>query len=92
MRVFVNAARPEVRRLLDRRVLAESFPGALHVQVHVEAAEEEGAAQLAPEPVASLAAEWDRYLASVPVEGYDRARLAALGRAFLEQAEEEASR
>jgi predicted MPP superfamily phosphohydrolase len=90
VRVYVNNARPEVRRLLDRRVVADAFPGALHVQVTVEAAGEEGAAQLAPEPVASLAAEWDRYLASVPIEGYDRERLAALGRGFLERAEEEA--
>src|SRR4030095_16230404 len=32
VRVFVNQARPEIRRLLDRRVLAAAFPGALHVQ------------------------------------------------------------
>ena len=90
VRVFVNKARPEVRRLLDRRALAEVFPGALHVQVQVEALEEEGAAQLAAETVASLTGEWDRYLASIPIEGYDRDRLASLGRGFLEQAEEEA--
>jgi exonuclease SbcD len=90
VRVFVNKARPEVRRLLDRRALAEVFPGALHVQVQVEALEEEGAAQLAAETVASLTGEWDRYLASIPIEGYGRDRLASLGRGFLEQAEEEA--
>ena len=90
VRVFVNQARPEIRRLLDRRALAEAFPGALHVQVQIEAVDEDGAAQLAPEPVASLAGEWDRYLGSVPIEGYDRERLAALGREFLERAEEEA--
>jgi hypothetical protein len=90
VRVFVNQARPEIRRLLDRRALAEAFPGALHVQVQIEALGEDGAAQLAPEPVASLAGEWDRYLGSVPIEGYDRERLAALGRDFLERAEEEA--
>jgi exonuclease SbcD len=90
VRVYVNRARPEIRRLLDRRVLAGAFRGALHVQVHVDTVGEEGAAQLAPEPVASLTAEWDRYLAGVPIEGYDRARLAALGRGFLERAEEEA--
>ena len=90
VRVFVNQARPEIRRLLDRRALAEAFPGALHVQVQVEALGEDGAAQLAPEPVASLAGEWDRYLGSVPIEGYDRERLATLGREFLERAEEEA--
>ncbi|HKE98739.1 MAG TPA: metallophosphoesterase [Actinomycetes bacterium] len=89
VRVFVNRARPEIRRLLDRRVLTGVFPGALHVQVHVETSGEEGTAQLAPEPVASLAAEWDRYLVGVPIEGYDRERLAALGRGFLERAEEE---
>jgi DNA repair exonuclease SbcCD nuclease subunit len=88
VRVFVNRARPEVRRLLDRRVLADAFPGALHVQVHVETVEEEGAVQLAPEPAASLADEWDRYLANVPIEGYDRAQLTALGRGFLTEAEE----
>jgi DNA repair protein SbcD/Mre11 len=88
IRVFVNRARPEVRRLLDRRVLAEAFPGALHVQVHVETVEEEGAVQLAPEPAASLAEEWDRYLAGVPIEGYDRDQLTALGRGFLTEAEE----
>jgi exonuclease SbcD len=88
VRVFVNRARPEVRRLLDRRVLAEAFPGALHVRVHVETVEEETAAQLAPEPLASLADEWDRYLAGVPIEGYDRAQLAELGRGFLTEAEE----
>jgi exonuclease SbcD len=90
VRVFVNQARPEVRRLLDRRALAEVFPGALHVQVHVEALGEDGAAQLAPEPVTSLVGEWDRYLGSVPIEGYDRDRLATLGRQYLERAEEEA--
>jgi hypothetical protein len=40
--------------------------------------------------VTSLADEWDRYLASVPIEGYDRDRLAALGRDHLRRAEEEA--
>jgi DNA repair exonuclease SbcCD nuclease subunit len=89
VRLFVNQARPELRRLLDRRAVAEAFPGALVVTVHVETAEEEGAAQLAAEPIASLADEWDRYLASVPVEGYDRDRLAALGREHLRRAEEE---
>jgi hypothetical protein len=90
VRVFVDQARPEIRRLLDRRVVGEAFAGALHVAVHVEAAPEEGAAQAAAEPVASLAEEWDRYLAGVPVEGYDRERLAAMGRTALERVEEEA--
>jgi DNA repair exonuclease SbcCD nuclease subunit len=89
VRVFVNRARAEVRRLLDRRVLTEAFPGALVVVVHADADEAEQTAQLAAEPVASLADEWDRYLASVPVEGYDRERLAALGRGYLQHAEEE---
>src|SRR6266508_4273307 len=90
VRLWVNQARPELRRLLDRREVAEAFPGALVVNVQVEAADEEGAAQLAAQPVASLADEWDRYLASVPIEGYDRDRLAALGRQHLQRAEEEA--
>jgi DNA repair exonuclease SbcCD nuclease subunit len=89
VRLYVNQARPELRRLLDRRAVTEAFPSALVVTVNVEAAEEEGAAQLAAEPVASLADEWDRYLANVPVEGYDRDRLAALGREHLRRAEEE---
>ncbi|HZD00441.1 MAG TPA: DNA repair exonuclease [Actinomycetes bacterium] len=89
VRLYVNQARPELRRLLDRRAVTEAFPGALVVTVQVEAAEEEGAAQLAAQPVASLADEWDRYLASVPVEGYDRDRLATLGRDHLRRAEEE---
>jgi DNA repair exonuclease SbcCD nuclease subunit len=90
VRLWVDQARPELRRLLDRREVAEAFPGALVVNVQVEAVDEEGAAQLAGQPVASLADEWDRYLASVPIEGYDRDRLAALGRAHLQRAEEEA--
>ncbi len=90
VRLWVDQARPELRRLLDRREVAEAFPGALVVNVQVEAVDEEGAAQLAGQPVASLADEWDRYLASVPIEGYDRDRLAALGRAHLQCAEEEA--
>jgi hypothetical protein len=92
VRLFVDQARPEIRRLLDRRVVGEAFAGALHVAVQVEAAPEEGAAQAAAEPVASLAEEWDRYLAGVPVEGYDRERLAAMGRALFERLEEEAAR
>ncbi|HEU4899916.1 MAG TPA: hypothetical protein VFX88_20470, partial [Actinomycetota bacterium] len=90
VRVFVNRARPELRRLLDRRQLADVFPGALVVTVQVETEEDEQAAQLAAQPVTSLADEWDRYLASVPIEGYDRDRLAKMGRAFLQQVEEEA--
>jgi len=90
VRLFVNRARPELRRLLDRRQLAEVFPGALVVTVQVETDESEQAAQLAAQPVTSLADEWDRYLASVPIEGYDRDRLAGMGRAFLQQVEEEA--
>jgi exonuclease SbcD len=90
VRLWVDQARPELRRLLDRREVAEAFPGALVVNVQVETAEEEGAAQLAAQPVVSLADEWDRYLASVPIEGYDRDRLAALGRQHLQRAEEEA--
>jgi DNA repair protein SbcD/Mre11 len=90
VRLFVNRARPELRRLLDRRQLAEVFPGALVVTVQVEAEGDEQAAQLAAQPVTSLADEWDRYLASVPIEGYDRDRLAGMGRAFLQQVEEEA--
>src|SRR5919201_6050139 len=82
VRLFVNRARPEVRRLVDRRQVAEVFAGALVVTVHVEAAEEEQAARLAAQPVVSLADEWDRYLANVPIEGYDRDRLAGMGRAF----------
>jgi DNA repair exonuclease SbcCD nuclease subunit len=89
VRLYVNQARPELRRLLDRRTVAEAFPSALVVTVQVEVSEEEGAAQLAAQPVASLTDEWDRYLASVPVEGYDRDRLAALGREQLRRAEEE---
>jgi DNA repair protein SbcD/Mre11 len=91
VRVFVNNARTEVRRLLDRRILSDAFPGALHVQVQVETVGEEGAAQHAAEPVGSLAAEWDRYLGSIPIEGYDRDRLAKVGRDLLEQVEEEAN-
>ena len=90
VRLYVNQARPELRRLLDRRTLAEAFPGALVVNVQVDVADEEGAAQLAGQPVASLADEWERYLASVPIEGYDRDRLVALGREQLQRAEEEA--
>jgi DNA repair protein SbcD/Mre11 len=90
VRLFVNRARPEARRLLDRRQVAEVFPGALVVTVLVEVAEEEQAAQLAAQPVANLADEWDRYLASVPIEGYDRERLAGMGRAVLQRVEEEA--
>jgi DNA repair exonuclease SbcCD nuclease subunit len=90
VRLWVNQARPELRRLLDRRTLAEAFPGALVVNVQVEVADEDGAAQLAAQPVASLADEWERYLASVPIEGYDRDRLVALGREQLQRAEEEA--
>jgi DNA repair exonuclease SbcCD nuclease subunit len=90
VRLWVNQARPELRRLLDRLTLAEAFPGALVVNVQVAVADEEGAAQLAAQPVASLADEWERYLASVPIEGYDRDRLAALGREQLQRAEEEA--
>jgi DNA repair protein SbcD/Mre11 len=90
VRLFVNRARPEVRRLVDRRQVAEAFEGALVVTVLVEAAEDEQATQLAAQPVTSLADEWDRYLASVPIEGYDRERLAGMGRAFLQQVEEEA--
>ena len=90
VRLFVNRARPELRRLLDRRQLAGAFGGALVVTVQVEADDAEQAAQLAAQPVTSLADEWDRYLASVPIEGYDRDRLAGMGRAFLQQVEEEA--
>jgi DNA repair protein SbcD/Mre11 len=90
VRLFVNRARPELRRLLDRRQLAEAFPGTLVVTVQVESEADEQAAQLAAQPVTSLADEWDRYLASVPIEGYDRDRLADMGRAYLQQVEEEA--
>ena len=91
VRLFVNRARPELRRLLDRRQLAaDAFAGALVVTVQVETDEDEQAAQLAGQPVTSLADEWDRYLASVPIEGYDRGRLATMGRQFLQQVEEEA--
>jgi DNA repair exonuclease SbcCD nuclease subunit len=91
VRLFVNRARPELRRLLDRRqVAADAFPGSLVVTVQVETDEDEQAAQLAAQPVTSLADEWDRYLANVPIEGYDRDRLADMGRAFLQQVEEEA--
>ena len=91
VRLFVNRARPELRRLLDRRQLAaDAFAGALVVTVQVESDEDEQAAQLAAQPVTSLADEWDRYLASVPIEGYDRDRLAGMGRQFLQQVEEEA--
>lgn len=91
VRVFVNNARTEVRRMLDRRMVAESFPGALHVQVHVDTVAEEGAAQLSAEPMGSLAGEWDRYLGSIPIEGFDRDRLARTGRDLLDEVEEEAS-
>ena len=74
----------------DRRQVADAFGGALVVTVQVETDESEQAAQLAAQPVTSLADEWDRYLASVPIEGYDRDRLAGMGRAFLQQVEEEA--
>src|SRR5215217_143897 len=91
VRLFVNRARPELRRLLDRRQLAaDAFAGALVVTVQVETDEDEQAAQLAAQPLTSLADEWDRYLASVPIEGYDRDRLADMGRAYLQQVEEEA--
>ena len=82
---------PRARRLLDRRQLAaDAFAGALVVTVQVETDEDEQAAQLAGQPVTSLADEWDRYLASVPIDGYDRDRLAGMGRAYLQQVEEEA--
>ncbi len=67
VRLFVNRARPELRRLLDRRQLAaDAFAGALVVTVQVETDEDEQAAQLAAQPVTSLADEWDRYLAIGP--------------------------
>jgi DNA repair protein SbcD/Mre11 len=44
VRLFVNRARPELRRLLDRRQLADAFGGALVVNVQVETDESEQAA------------------------------------------------
>ena len=91
VRLFVNRGRaraapparpPPARRRRLRRRPGRDRPGRDRRGRAVRPA--------AAQPVTSLADEWDRYLASVPIEGYDRDRLADMGRAYLQQVEEEA--
>jgi DNA repair exonuclease SbcCD nuclease subunit len=87
-RLFIDGVDPEAYRLLDLQAVREAGAAALHLKVEPSFANVQHMTEL-PE-LESMPAQWDRYIAEQDLTGFDRKRVAGLGRDYLARAVEEA--
>lgn len=87
-RLFIDSVDPESYRLLDLDELRAAGRAALHLKLEPSFVDAPSMVQL-PD-LASLPAQWERYLERQDLTGFDRERLARLGQDYLAQAVETA--
>ena len=87
-RLYLDGVDPEAYRLLDLEAVRAAGKAALHLKLEPTFADVADRAEL-PD-LASLPAQWDRYLERQDLVGYDRGRLAELGHGYLADAVETA--
>ncbi|HET6793113.1 MAG TPA: DNA repair exonuclease [Acidimicrobiales bacterium] len=85
-RLFIDAVDPECYRLLDMEEVAAASSAALHVRLEPTFADATLPVEL-PD-LASMPAQWRRYLEGQDLTGYDRQRLARAGEDYLARAVE----
>jgi DNA repair exonuclease SbcCD nuclease subunit len=88
-RLYLDGIDPEAYRLLDMAKVRDVAGAALHLKVEPSFAGTEMSVEI-PD-LDSMASRWDRYMAHQDLIGYDREKLAELGRAYLGRAVEEAA-
>lgn len=88
-RLYVDGIDPEAYRLLDMAKVRDVAGAALHLKVEPSFAGTDMSVEI-PD-LDSMASRWERYMAHQDLTGYDRDRLAELGRAYLSRAVEEAA-
>ncbi|MGH9183879.1 MAG: metallophosphoesterase family protein [Acidimicrobiales bacterium] len=87
-RLYLDGVDPEAYRLLDLAAVRDAAGAALHLKLEPSFV---GVATNVELPdLRSIAARWDRYLADQDLTGFDRERIAELGREYLSRAVEEA--
>jgi hypothetical protein len=87
-RLFIDGVDPQAYRLLDLQAVRDAGRAALYLKVEPTFANVQHMIEL-PE-LESMPAQWDRYIAEQDLTGFDRARVAGLGREYLARAVEEA--
>lgn len=87
-RLFIDGVDPEAYRLLDLEAVREAGAAALHLKIEPTFANVAHMIEL-PD-LASMPAQWERYIGEQDLTGFDRERITALGRDYLAQAVEEA--
>jgi DNA repair exonuclease SbcCD nuclease subunit len=88
-RLFIDGVEAAAYRLLDLHEVREAAGAALHLKLEPSFAESTTPVEL-PD-METMGARWDRYLEGQDMIGYDRAKVATLGHAYLSQAVEEAA-
>jgi DNA repair exonuclease SbcCD nuclease subunit len=88
-RLFIEGVDPAAYRLLDLEAVREAAGAALHLKLEPSFVTIEHMTEL-PE-LASMPAQWSRYIGEQDLTGFDRDRITDLGRAYLERAVEEAA-
>jgi len=89
VRVYLNEVDPASFRQVASERFQEAVPGALHVQIEPDRADEALALQGGP-VIGSLEQEWTDYVEVQELPGLDRPRVIRLGARFLEEARGEA--
>ncbi|HET9732781.1 MAG TPA: metallophosphoesterase [Acidimicrobiales bacterium] len=85
-RLYVDSVEPEAYRLLDMDEIRAA--GAAALQLKLEPSFSDAATAVELPDMASIPAQWDRYLAGQDLVGFDRDRLGRLGHRYLADAVE----
>ncbi|HZU71944.1 MAG TPA: DNA repair exonuclease [Acidimicrobiales bacterium] len=87
-RLFIDGVDPESYRLLDMQEIRAAADHAIHVKLEPSFADSSAPVEL-PD-MASMPAQWSRYVEGQDLTGFDRARLQGLGQEYLARAVETA--
>jgi len=88
-RLFIDGVDPGAYRLLDLEAVREAGAAALHLKVEPSFVNVQHMTEL-PE-LASMPAQWERYIGEQDLTGFDRERVTDLGRNYLARAVEESA-
>ena len=88
-RLFIDGVDPGAYRLLDLEAVRDAGAAALHLKVEPSFANVQHMTEL-PE-LASMPAQWERYIGEQDLTGFDRERVTGLGRDYLARAVEEST-
>jgi DNA repair exonuclease SbcCD nuclease subunit len=88
-RLFLDGVDPEAYRLLDVQAVRDAAGAALHLKIEPTFAGTDMTVEL-PD-MDSMAGRWERYVEHQDLTGYDREKLAELGRGYLSRAVEESA-